>query len=138
MGLNILLALRFLDHLHLSELRRKMSTFPTDHVSRTKGKEPCTIGRLVPFSRRSYYNFWFLSIETLRGGKVLLAFRVIQLVSFISKVTSRSRKRNGRQSPKNLPYLNPSLLQLLLPNNSKWPGSRTHGRQPPSDSSLRL
>ncbi|XP_049985909.1 zinc finger C4H2 domain-containing protein isoform X3 [Alexandromys fortis] len=57
---------------------------------------------------------------------------------FIPKVTLRSRKRNGRQSLKNLPYLNPSLLQLLLPNSSKWPGSRTHGRQPPSDSSLRL
>ncbi|XP_021481972.1 zinc finger C4H2 domain-containing protein isoform X2 [Meriones unguiculatus] len=67
-----------------------------------------------------------------------LSLEMIQPMCFIPKVTSRSRKQNGRQNLKNPPYLNPLLLQLLLPNNSKWPGSRTHGRQPPSDSNLHL
>ncbi|ERE65158.1 zinc finger C4H2 domain-containing protein isoform X3 [Cricetulus griseus] len=67
-----------------------------------------------------------------------LSLEMIHSMSFVPKVTLRSRKQNGRQNLKNPPYLNPLLLQLLLPNNSKWPGSRTHDRQPPSDSSLHL
>ncbi|XP_042522843.1 zinc finger C4H2 domain-containing protein isoform X2 [Dipodomys spectabilis] len=67
-----------------------------------------------------------------------LSLEMIQPMSFISKVTLRSRKQNGRQSLKSLPSLSLWLLQLLLPSNSKWPGSRTPGRQPPSDNSLHL
>ncbi|XP_031221029.1 zinc finger C4H2 domain-containing protein isoform X2 [Mastomys coucha] len=67
-----------------------------------------------------------------------LSLEMIHPMYFIPKVTLRSRKQNGRPNLKNPPYLNPLLLQLLLLNSSKWPGSRTQGRQPPSGSSLHL
>nr|KAF6320759.1 zinc finger C4H2-type containing [Pipistrellus kuhlii] len=64
-----------------------------------------------------------------------LSLEMIQLMSLISIVTLRSRKQSGRRSLRSLPSLNPWLLQPLLPNNFKWLGSRTPGRQPPSGSS---
>ncbi|XP_017656434.1 zinc finger C4H2 domain-containing protein isoform X5 [Nannospalax galili] len=59
-------------------------------------------------------------------------------LSFIPIVTLKSRKQNGRPSLKSPPYLNLWLLLLLLPSNSKWPGSKTQGRRPLSGSSLHL
>ncbi|KAM9577824.1 zinc finger C4H2 domain-containing protein isoform 3-T3 [Trichechus inunguis] len=67
-----------------------------------------------------------------------LSLEMIQPVSLISKVTLRSRKQSGRRSPRSPPSLSPWLLQPPPPSNSKSLGSRTLGRQPPSDSSLHL
>uniref|UniRef100_A0A8C6EYY5 Zinc finger C4H2-type containing n=1 Tax=Marmota marmota marmota TaxID=9994 RepID=A0A8C6EYY5_MARMA len=66
-----------------------------------------------------------------------LSLEIIQPMFLISKVTLRSRKQNGRQSLRSPPSLSP-LLQLLLPNNFKWLGSRTLGRRLPSGNSLHL
>uniref|UniRef100_A0A8C9NYW6 Zinc finger C4H2-type containing n=1 Tax=Spermophilus dauricus TaxID=99837 RepID=A0A8C9NYW6_SPEDA len=66
-----------------------------------------------------------------------LSLEMIQPMFLISKVTLRSRKQNGRQSLRSPPSLSP-LLQLLLPNNFKWLGSRTLGRRLPSGNSLHL
>ncbi|XP_012999976.1 zinc finger C4H2 domain-containing protein isoform X2 [Cavia porcellus] len=67
-----------------------------------------------------------------------LSLEMIQPMSLISKVTLRNRKQNGRRSLRSPLSLSPWLLQLLLPNNSKWLESRTLDRQPPSGSSLHL
>uniref|UniRef100_A0A287D686 Zinc finger C4H2-type containing n=2 Tax=Marmotini TaxID=337730 RepID=A0A287D686_ICTTR len=66
-----------------------------------------------------------------------LSLEMIQPMFLISKVTLRSRKQNGRQSLRSPPSLSPPL-QLLLPNNFKWLGSRTLGRRLPSGNSLHL
>nr|KAF6493250.1 zinc finger C4H2-type containing [Molossus molossus] len=70
---------------------------------------------------------------SLEGTSFL--FSMIQLMSLISKVTLRSRKQSGRRSLRSPPSPNPWPPQQLLPNNFKWPESRTPGRQPPSGSS---
>ncbi|XP_008590505.1 PREDICTED: zinc finger C4H2 domain-containing protein isoform X3 [Galeopterus variegatus] len=64
-----------------------------------------------------------------------LSLEMIQSLSLISKVTLRSKKQSGRRSLRSPPSLSPWPLQPLPPNNSKWLGSRTLGRRPPSGSS---
>ncbi|XP_047392147.1 zinc finger C4H2 domain-containing protein isoform X4 [Sciurus carolinensis] len=67
-----------------------------------------------------------------------LSLEMIQPMFLIFKVTLRSRKQNGRQSLRNPPSLSPWPLQLPPPNNFKWLGSRTLGKQLPSGNSLPL
>ena len=49
-----------------------------------------------------------------------------------SGITLRSRKQSGRQNCRTPPIPSPWPPKPLLPNNFKWLGSKTPGRQPPS------
>uniref|UniRef100_A0A3B4BFZ6 Zinc finger C4H2-type containing n=1 Tax=Periophthalmus magnuspinnatus TaxID=409849 RepID=A0A3B4BFZ6_9GOBI len=67
-----------------------------------------------------------LSLESQHGGFVCLC-----------AVTLRSKRQSGRRSRTSPLSQNPSPRQRPPRNSSRSPGSKTHARPPPSDSSLR-
>lgn len=128
-------SLYFLD---LSKPRRRKITLPSRQWPRYPMRRTLSWGvcrnSIVSHSPTPLV-LWY---GVYKRGKVILAFRMIQLMSFISKVTLRSRKRSGRRSLRSPPSLSLWPLQPLLPSNSKWLESRTLGRQPPLGSSPHL